>query len=892
MSFSARPRRAARPARPGAATHPARAAGAPPRGLPAASRRGVALVLALGVLSLLLLLVAAFVIAMRVEHLAARHARDKTRARQYLRAALALGTETVSRQLAGRLAPANDWHWGAEPDEPPEDTSETGRLLARLRPDWTQRVPSGDGHWLAVLASPGYHVPGIDTLFTGDVTNLVPPSLREQAGAVVPGWTYIISTNILGGAELTLAGRVSWLAIDAGGLLDVHTLSTNQYLAAAQVGDFEAFFEDREAHRRYEHIGDLFSNRGLFDLSGDPAHDTVGGVFESFLDALGTESYDPDPHQLAHASWMGDRGAVALTNRLDLNSITNAFGGLPPDAAAGATPSTFYRDLPDPGGYFLAISNTLFHAQSELDHDDARALYWNLLNYLDTDRIRQTDTDHPWLDSYGIEAVPLVNELLLAEADDSIPEHPKYGLAVELWYPFAPADSPANTTLQAAMVAHTQPLGEGGIAANDEPPDEPADGDPAPPDRFLDAVLHSRPWAVADGRAVGFTNAVPVLRYPETQFHVAETPVPFDFPVVFTNALGQLETVYLPLGEAEYVSHVPVMDEGVQSWWPVRLRVLNTMAFCVRVAVGGHIVDEAPGPRRETQPLPAPWFVTVQGPFAASVADPRWNSRVEYWREKPPTPGALNEGFNEDAEAFQGLPVFVRDGLPEALGEIGYLGTATPWRSLDLLDGPGARLLDLWTVRRPSDDPPSRGRIHAQTAHPAAVRALLAETRFGMDRFDADPDRPHFMVTEAGQSLLDALTNAFITASAGLAPVPGPADAPIPSLTLPFHAWLPALGEALETVWTDQFGAPEDGEGDGAPEAAPGYGLPGRDRFEDLFRDLPEHVSFRRNVLLFVLRSQTLAPNGRVTADSAAAVLTVRDAYTGVWSHRWWLPLH
>ncbi len=871
-----------------------------PRRRPGA-RGGVALVLGLGVLSLLLLLVAAFVIAMRVEHLAARHARDKARARQYLNAALALGTETASRLLVGHLAPASGWPLVEGVAAGPEEPSETDRLLVRLGlDDWMQRVAPQDLHWQDCLASPGHLVPGLETIFSGAVTNLVPAALRDQAANVVPGWTYIISTNLLGGAGLKLSGRVSWMALDAGGLLDAHTLSTNQYLAAAQVADFDTFAEERLRQRRYEHVGDLRANRGLYSLRGDPAHDTAGGVFEAFLDALGTESYDPGPHQLAHGGWVGDRGTVGVTNRLDLNSITNSFGGGLPNAAASADPPRFYRDHPDPEGFFAALSNTLFHASSGLEPETARAVYWNLLNALDEDRIPQTDTDHPWLDSYGIEAVPRINELILAETDDSLPEHPKYGLAVELWYPFAPAASPDDSSLQVAMVARTQPLADDGTVEDEPPPETPApgpdDGDPTPPDRFQRAVRHSRPGAPAEGRAVGFTNAVPVLRYPEAQFHVAESPAPFDFPVVTTNALGHLETIHLPLGEAEYISHVPEMDNGVETWWPVRLRVLNTLAFCGRVAVSGHTVNEAPGPRRETPPLPDPWFVTVDGPFAASVADPRWNSRVEYWREQPATPGALNEGFNADAEAFQGLPIFVRDGLPEALGEIGYLGTDRPWESLDLLSTPGARLLDLWTVRRPSDEPASRGRIHPQTAYPAAVRALLAETRFGMDRFTEDTSEPHYMVTEAGQSLLDAVTNAFLTVGAALELTPEDDDAPIPYVTLPFQAWLPALGAALEPVRELHFGAPGDGDGTdadaGAPDAVPGYGIPGRDRFEDLFRDLPEHVSFRRNVLLFVLRAQALAPNGRVTADSAAAVLMVRDAYTGVWSQRWWLPLH
>ena len=63
----------------------------------------------------------------------------------------------------------------------------------------------------------------------------------------------------------------------------------------------------------------------------------------------------------------------------------------------------------------------------------------------------------------------------------------------------------------------------------------------------------------------------------------------------------------------------------------------------------------------------------------------------------------------------------------------------------------------------------------------------------------------------------------------------------------------------------------------------PGCDISGRDLLEDLIRDLPDRVTFRQNLALAFIRSDSLAPNGRVLASTWTVALLWRDAWTGQW---------
>lgn len=870
------------------------------------SRSGIALIMALGVLSLLILIVTAFTISMRVEHLAARNARDKVRSRHYLHAAQALATETIGACMVQQLAPGGDWYRFLS--VPATGDSEMDALLSTINPDLVAPLD-----WEATtngpcMASLGYLVPGNPPLVSGLATNLLPPSVRETAQAMPVGWTYIVTTNAFDGSDRMLAGRVAFLAVDLTGTLDVHHVTTNQFcdLAAVEPTDptLSDFFADRTAHRRYETISELPGNRGIYADDGQPL--VASAEFAAFLDALGTYSYDPNPDQLLHYNdgyGPGDLGTTTLTNKFNLNSITNSFNGDLPDPASSPQPVRFYTEFDDADGYFAAISNAVFNVTPAFPVTNAaKAVYWNLLNYLDADRLPQTDTDHPWLDNYGVEAVPLINELVVELAEASAGEN-RYATSVELWHPFAPSPSPSNTRLEAALFTKTHALDafeamtSGFTPFTDWVSVTNADSTVTPvpvavANGFRADIVAVDPQPFPDSLPAGFTNNVETMQYPEAQFRTFEAPEPFAFPVEVTNAVGGVETRWLPIGPASYVTHVPVADPvgGGIVYVPRTNHVVNTLSLCIRVAVADHAVDEAPGPREDVPSSPGPWYVSVTNTVSISVTDPRWNGRIGYWSDQPSTLDAPNTAFSEGVAMFQGLPILHRDGLLRSVGEIGYLGTGTRWQSLNLFAAPAAKLLDLWTVRDIATNGPqwAQGRIHAFTEYPAAIRAMFADTEFGTNRFAAAatgvPSAPQTAVEYP--LVLDALTDAVLLVRPDFQPQPtAQADGTKP--LLPFTQWLPLLNNAAVTGGELKLAWDNYGDDD-----LPGYDLPGHDLLEDLIRDLPERVSFRQNLFLVFLRAQTLARSGRVTADSASAVLIVRDAYTGAWAIRHVLSLH
>ena len=60
---------------------------------------------------------------------------------------------------------------------------------------------------------------------------------------------------------------------------------------------------------------------------------------------------------------------------------------------------------------------------------------------------------------------------------------------------------------------------------------------------------------------------------------------------------------------------------------------------------------------------------------------------------------------------------------------------------------------------------------------------------------------------------------------------------------------------------------------------------------EDILRDLCERMTFRQQIFLIVIDVRVTTPSLSVRAERRAAVLVVRDAYTGAWRvvERHWL---
>ena len=342
-----------------------------------------------------------------------------------------------------------------------------------------------------------------------------------------------------------------------------------------------------------------------------------------------------------------------------------------------------------------------------------------------------------------------------------------------------------------------------------------------------------------------------------------------------------------------------------------------------------------------------PWLLETARPLAIAVDDPRFNGHTYEWYDvDEPTPGDPPDRFpgEEDEEnffsvypRFAGYPVLHHDGLPASIGDIGTLGIDKPWETLDLFASSGAKLLDLWCLHAPAtnDDRRAFGRIHACTPFPGAAALLFADAVFGTNRLaagaaaalgeagnpgegsgattgDAEDEPPSFAdaVREkdsVATEVLDLLTNAVCTVGWTFSPQPtnflGNAETDAAGVSLgglptttegseteslsvcifPFAQWMDALAPHIEDL-PETLGLPVDGSAGSEPPSFAGVEHIGLDLAEDLVRDLPDRVTFRQNLALAIVRSDSLAPNGRVFATSWQAVLLWRDAWTGRWT--------
>jgi len=149
-----------------------------------ASREGIALIVVLGILSLLVILGFGFSVAMRTERMAASSAAETVRTRQLLQAALARSVDSISQaMIAANVAyPAPTYVSGSIPGP-------------------------------TVLAF------GPTNLMSTEALLYVPLDFHVDASNASPRWVNIVdplSTNVL--------GRYAFIAVDSSGLIDINSV--------------------------------------------------------------------------------------------------------------------------------------------------------------------------------------------------------------------------------------------------------------------------------------------------------------------------------------------------------------------------------------------------------------------------------------------------------------------------------------------------------------------------------------------------------------------------------------------------------------------------------------------------------------------------------------------
>ncbi|MFO7870820.1 MAG: hypothetical protein R6V03_05245 [Kiritimatiellia bacterium] len=376
---------------------------------------GVALIIILGVLTVLILLAAAFSHVMRTGRRAARGYADRVRAQQLVHAALGRAMEHVNAAMRSANLPYPVWTNGA-------------------------LVSSGSG-------------PACDIL-SGGASNCIPGSLGNGAFAASTNclWTDLVSSDGV------TNGRIAYMVVNCSGLLDANyaggfprTNSTSVReldLSGSVLPDVTndaGFISDRDVHLRYETVSELGRlNRGVTD--------PVSNLFVYSYDC-GRDEYFESP------DGMGERGFQTFP-KFYINEL-DAYTSCPSKSVSAYRDDTNFTAV-----YWNGLTGALASA-GITNHRDSLA--WNIVNYLDPDRVPQTDGDRPWLDDEGLEAVPLINEIILTT--NSAPT--EYKFLVELWYPFAPVtvttndgfvlqmavfDSPTDVSAEPDLLSYTNAL--------------------------------------------------------------------------------------------------------------------------------------------------------------------------------------------------------------------------------------------------------------------------------------------------------------------------------------------------------------------------------------------------------------------------------------------------
>ncbi|MDD5706991.1 MAG: hypothetical protein PHR35_13795 [Kiritimatiellae bacterium] len=859
---------------------------------------GSALIVTLGLLAILALLVFALAFSARTERFAARHGRDRVVARQYVDLALSQAMEQTDDFTRGQGNPARLNRWYGN------DAIAASGAEGILTPNAFTTIDTG-----AERRTDG-------DFFSRAVTNLIPSALWSELSTLKPHWLPIVGVDEDKATITGTNGYIAYAVVNCSGFLDVHALTSNQTVQLqhyrCDIDDATVFIMDRArdtapgaALTNYISLQDLtMRNRGLLT--------PVACLF--------TTSFDPGPDVTVTNGAVYSNRDVALTPKLDLNSWTNGFKGS--DMSDSSDLSAHYTSAAFRDGWLCEASNRF----AAIGFAAPEALAWNLVNFMDADRVPQSDHPRPWQQPWPVEDVPLINEIAVAMVPTNMvpgghPNH--YAPAIELWYPFATNVITLDDEAELVVAIYTN----------------------WPSDRTADDVM-DLPESSGDAYGTLFVQAITNMEHgTDREFMTATMPSPYvAFPVAVLNAeqdaegpyvmrtvngvtylvrkesagittppmddtffrVSDPETQYLPLGVAKYATYVPTNHESY-AFVRTTITVTNEIRLLARVRLGDNWVDEAMGydpddPARSN-------LVAFLEPCGYEVNDPRRNGYPSDWNRYEASDMSSQAGVDGESSGGaytcslsgatnricdpwhmpfgQGLPLVHFNRPVRSAGDLGYLqqpesrslGVATVtslWQSICLADPrllgtnnagfafSAGSVLEFFTAR--GDNTPVRGLVHYSTCWTNVVRALMADLTAGWGAGEARLD-------DVG---IDWMTRNFFASQEllyGGDTIPiGPGDMCFGLGLVPdFQAAADAMNPAAD-AWHWQ-------------------GSLGNDLKEDLLRGLAERISFRQHVFVVVMAGRTVTPSGNISADQRAVAVVLRDAYSGRWRvHSWeWL---
>lgn len=290
---------------------------------------GVALIIVLGMLTIISLLVVSFMRSMRDERQTTKDHVDLVRARQLVPVAIVRAMEDVDRRMASSCYP----------------------------PFWTNAYQD-------VACSTGAAL--CPDILDDQAVAAIPAALRTDASNAAAGscyWTPVITD------DGRTNGRVAYLVVNCSGLLDANVVGGTTRTGSTSVSELDLsglpemadssratlFCSNRILHRRYETIAELAK------LNPGVLADPVSNLF--------VYSYDPGRDMyFTNQSELGLR-TIGLTNKFRINRLATY---------------TNYTTEPFVSEYWRPLVDLLARAGLRTNTD---SIAWNIVDYLDPDRI-------------------------------------------------------------------------------------------------------------------------------------------------------------------------------------------------------------------------------------------------------------------------------------------------------------------------------------------------------------------------------------------------------------------------------------------------------------------------------------------------------------------------
>ncbi len=830
------------------------------------SNDGVALIISLGLLSVLTLLTVAFAISMRVERLASRSFADSIRAKNLMEVAFTRAMDAVQ---VGMTAPHCQYY-----------------------PDW----PSS-----ALGSSAGGGSLLLPSIFSGEATNLVPGVLATGCQAVASSVKWQDITD----CDDKKVGRVAYLIADCSGLADMNWIGGKYRFWSTNVNevDITGLFGSSN------NAATFLSNRTNFDIRYETVAEfkAMNSAYKRAASNLVAFSYDrnqdvyPDRDDPNYLTKMGTKD-VPLKPKFHINDITNYpcyyDGGSfsYSEALSANQPSydgtkKFKTDYWDKLWALLQKTMPNSGGTGGTRYDD---IMYNIVNYLDPDRVPQGVKPFPWRHTEGNEPIPLMNEIVFKKVA-GWPDDNHYAFYVELWYPYSPVVVKPGD----GFYLHVGVFGKGFTGA---PAEWNADGVNhvlghtivGSSRERIGGSLTNLNWTYASN-AWSFVVAISNMAYASSnEFVVISSPT--NRYVYFPYQDSSNVTQFAPIGGTNFVYFLARMmkaQSNTEAYYP---GVPVDECFGYGAAEQGQGVDDGTidGTRRYKLKL----FNSEKG---YSCADPRSNGQIKYYISGSPTYGknypagdayeTLGTTNRNTAEKFlcanrpvrfQGVPIWAKNGPMETIAELGHIffsnmddedATYPFWRNINLMrKSDGARLADYLTTHGAPRE--AYGAISPNSPHPEVLKLLFHNLEIGRDA-----------------------TNEFYTATTNLTPTQ------VNNIVAAFQQRRNDLGHPF-TSYEDLFnddGGGTDGWTDGGQIAIAMRDCASkanRDpdiQQEAVFRNIMNLITFRQNLFTIVMASQALDPTGTEPVSERRAVATVcRDAYTGSYflrSFKWMLDM-